>query len=196
MLWRSTWFQEKQIWFWPCGKFLHLSLAQISLSVKWGKKMVLFCFRNYYTVLNYYNNFTYIKILQLDNLSGGSNFQSCSLVRGRKPLSWCRSIHMAELGCIRNVISLKTLRKVISLGFLWDKACTACLAELKGISDIMRSQCEFYWVHPALWMQVIGQEDAGTAMAPLSPPGCCSKQPSGSLFTWHALRRTLGWWLI
>lgn len=60
----------------------------------------------------------------------------------------------AWLGCIRNILSHKTLGKAVSLGFLRDDnlACTACLAELEGISDITRTQHAFY--EPALWTQI------------------------------------------
>lgn len=70
------------------------------------------------------------------------------------PLTWCRSMCIAGLGCVRNVPSLKTPGKAISLGFLWDDnlACTACLADLEGIGDITRTQYAFY--HPALWTQI------------------------------------------
>lgn len=113
----------------------------------------------------------------------------------KNPLTWC-TIHIA--GMCRSIPYLKNLRRATSLGFyeliIWPAQLAQQSSRESGLSQglsaciLSASSVNGDYIH--------GRRGQRAALAPLPPPGCCSRQPSRGLFTWHALSRALRGWQV
>lgn len=125
---------------------------------KMGMMMMTLCFKKSISI-NYYNHFSYMKVLQLASLHDGNYFQSSLLVRLKKSthLVWCTHSWTVSGAFPPS----RTEEEPLLQDFYDNLACTACLAELEGISDIMRTLRMHFSSQLCEWRLQSGQEGRG-----------------------------------